>query len=243
MARQVVQSQEDERARLARDLHDGTSQTLVSTKLLIESAVEQARAGGSPEAFLGHALTRLNDALGEVRGISHRLRPALLDTHGLPSALRHLGSEVAQASGIEIAVPVHGDSARLPEVVDTVLFRIAQEALTNIVKHARAGRIEIALLFEPSADVVLLVTDDGAGFDVDAVQQDPRRGLGLRSMRERLEGIGGTLEIESRPGHGTQVRARVGRGALARLQRLEAAAPDAGSTARSFAVSTPQDAT
>lgn len=243
MARQVVQSQEDERARLARDLHDGTSQTLVSTKLLIESAVEQAHAGGSPQAFLGHALVRLNDALGEVRGISHRLRPALLDTHGLPAALQHLGSEVAQASGIEIATPVHGPARKLPEVVNTMLFRIAQEALTNIVKHARAGRIEVALAFEPGGEVGLLVTDDGAGFDVEAVQMDPRRGLGLRSMRERLDGVGGTLEIESRPGHGTQIRASVSNAALVRLQRLEAESPGAAASARSAAGPTPEVST
>lgn len=243
LARQVVQSQEDERARLARDLHDGTSQKLVSTKLLIESAVEQAREGVSPLAFLGHALVRLNDALGEVRGLSHQLRPALLDTHGLPAALQHLASEAAQASSIEIAAPLHGQSRKLPEVVNTVLFRIAQEALTNIVKHARAGRIEVALAFEPSGDVGLLVTDDGVGFDVEAVQRDPRRGLGLRSMRERLDGVGGSLEIESRPGHGTQVQARVKSAALIRLQRLEADSPGVTLAARSGARPTPEAST
>lgn len=218
MARQIVQSQEDERAHLARDLHDGTSQKLVSTKLLIESAVERARAGGSPAPLLGDALSRLNDTLNEVRGISHRLRPALLDTHGLPAALQHLSCEVAQDSGMEVSAPVRGCSRELPDVVNTVLFRIAQEAMTNIIKHAKASRIEVALVFDPYGDVELLITDDGAGFDVTSVQLDPRRGLGLRSMRERLGGIGGALEIESRPGHGTQVQAKVKRAVLARSQ-------------------------
>lgn len=223
MARQVVQSQEDERAHLARELHDGTSQTLVSTKLLVESAVEEARAGRSPTAQLHGALAQLNAALGEVRGISHRLRPALLDTLGLPAALRHLAAEVAQASGMAVDAPVQEPAAALPEVVNTVLFRIAQEALTNIVKHARASRVEVALGSGADGAVSLAVTDDGAGFDVAAVQKDPRRGLGLRSMRERLAGIGGTLEIESSPGHGAQLRASVSAAALERLRQLEAA--------------------
>lgn len=210
MARQVVQSQEDERAHLARELHDGTSQTLVSAKLLIESALEAGRAGPLPAAPLDGALARLNDALGEVRRISHRLRPALLDTLGLPAALQHLAAEVGQASGIPIAAPVRGAERVLPDVVVTVLFRIAQEALTNIVKHARAGRVELALEFDETRErggVSLAVTDDGAGFDVAAVQRDPHRGLGLRSMRERLAAVGGRLEIESSPGHGVQLRA------------------------------------
>lgn len=215
MARQVVRSQEDERAHLARELHDGTSQTLVSAKLLIESALEQGRAGATPAAPLESALARLNDALGEVRGISHRLRPALLDTLGLPAALQHLAAEVGQASGMAIDAPVRGTPRPLPDDVVTVLFRIAQEALTNIVKHARAARVELALAFGADGGVSLDVTDDGAGFDVAAVQRDPRRGLGLRSMRERLAAVGGQLEIESSPGHGVQLRALLPARALA----------------------------
>jgi two-component system NarL family sensor kinase len=224
MARQVVQSQEDERAHLARELHDGTSQTLVSAKLLIESALEQGRAGRMPAAALEGALARLNDALGEVRGISHRLRPALLDTLGLPAALQHLANEVGEASGMAIDAPLRGVACPLPDVVVTVLFRIAQEALTNCVKHAHAERVELALIFGGDGGVSLDITDDGAGFDVAAVQRDPRRGLGLRSMRERLAAVGGQLEIESSPGHGAQLRAIIPAAALAGLQRLDTGA-------------------
>ncbi len=226
MARQVVQSQEDERAHLARELHDGTSQTLVSAKLLIESALEQGRAGRIPAPPLEGALARLNDGLGEVRRISHRLRPALLDTLGLPAALQHLGAEIAEASGMAIAAPVRGAPHPLPDVVVTMLFRIAQEALTNIVKHARAARVELALDFGDDGDVSLAVTDDGAGFDVAAVQRDPRRGLGLRSMRERVAAVGGRLEIESSPGHGVQLRALLPAAALAGMQQLGEAPPE-----------------
>ncbi|MBS0447048.1 MAG: cache domain-containing protein [Proteobacteria bacterium] len=223
MARQVVQSQEAERAHLARELHDGTSQTLVSAKLLIESALEEGRAGRMPAAALESALARLNDALGEVRGISHRLRPALLDTLGLPAALHHLATEVGDASGMAIAAPVRGTASVLPDVVVTVLFRIAQEALTNCVKHARAARVELALVYGADGGVRLDITDDGAGFDLAAVQRDPHRGLGLRSMRERLAAVGGRLEIETSPGHGVQLRAIVAAAALARMHGLDAA--------------------
>lgn len=218
MARQVVQSQEDERAHLARELHDGTGQTLVSTKLLIESAVEDLRAGRSPAEPLARALQRLNDALAELRGLSHQLRPALLDVLGLPAALHHLVAEVAPTAGLGYATPVEGEVRPLPDVVNTVLFRIAQEALTNIVKHARAGYVEFALDFGDDGGVTLTVTDDGAGFDAAAVHQDPRRGLGLRSMRERIAGIGGRFEVETSPGHGVQLRARLPGEVLARLQ-------------------------
>jgi two-component system NarL family sensor kinase len=219
MARQVVQSQEDERAHLARELHDGTSQTLVSAKLLIESALEQGRAGATPAAALESALARLNDALGEVRRISHRLRPALLDTHGLPAALQHLAAEAGEASGMAIAAPVHGVERVLPDVVVTVLFRIAQEALTNSVKHAQASRVELALIFGGDGGVNLDITDNGSGFDLAEVQRDPHRGLGLRSMRERLAAVGGRLEIEASPGHGVQLRAIIPAAALAVMQR------------------------
>lgn len=219
LAMQVVQSQEDERARLARELHDGTSQTLVSTKLLIESAVADMQRGSpAPTGVLHKALARLNDTLVEVRDISHRLRPALLDTLGLPAALQHLGGEFEEVARLEVGVSILGHPAELPEVAKTVLFRLAQEALTNIAKHAAASRVEIALEFRPDGGVGLRVSDNGQGFDIDAVNLDPRRGIGLRNMRERLASIGGDIEIESRPGFGTRIEARVPSVALRKLE-------------------------
>jgi two-component system NarL family sensor kinase len=220
LAMQVVQSQEDERARLARELHDGTSQTLVSTKLLVESAVDAlARGGPAPTGLLDRALARLNDTLGEVRGISHRLRPALLDTLGLPAALQHLGSEFEQGARLTVGVGILGHAAELPEVAKTVLFRLAQEALTNIAKHAGATCVEMALEFAPDGGVSLRVSDNGRGFDAEAVHLDPHRGIGLRNMRERLASIGGNIEIESRPGYGTRIETWVPAAALRRLEQ------------------------
>lgn len=215
MARRVVRSQEDERAHLSRELHDGTSQTLVSIKLLMDSALAHLkRRPEGAEPLLEKARGRIGDALQEVRQISHRLRPVMLDTLGLPSALRHLGEEFADHAGIAFFMRCRGEADRLPEEVNTVLFRIAQEALTNIEKHAGASRVEMRLVGGEHG-VRLAILDDGEGFDLAAVEADPRRGIGLRNMRERLASVGGRWEVLSRPG-ATRVVAEVPRAVLAR---------------------------
>ena len=217
LARQVVRSQESERAHLARELHDGTSQTLVSAKLMIESAVDSLeRAGSTPPPALAKALERLNDALGEVRHLSHRLRPATLDTLGLPAALAWLGHEFGEHGQLQVHLQLDEPEPPLPDEVATVLFRVAQEALANIGKHAQAQRVSLTLSAERGG-VCLTIHDDGQGFDLPAVQQDPQRGIGLRNMRERLESIDGTLELDAAPGAGTTLWARVPAAALARL--------------------------
>lgn len=209
LARQVVQSQEDERAHLARELHDGTSQTLVSAKLLVESGVDALERAHEPvPPVLGKALQRLNESLVEVRRISHRLRPALLDTLGLAAALEHLGAEFGEEGGVAASVGIVGAPRELPPEVKTALFRVAQEALTNVRKHARAQRVRIVLTFEPR-DVGLEISDDGVGFEPAAIELDPRRGIGLRNMRERVAAIGGTLAVHAESGRGTHIRAEV----------------------------------
>ncbi len=217
MARQVVQSQEDERAHLSRELHDSTSQTLVSIKLLMEAAVAQLenQHQTAPPA-LPKALARLNDALTEVRHISHRLRPAALDVLGLPEALEHLGREFNVDGRVVFLMRVRGGRMHLPDEINTVLFRITQEALTNIDKHARhAHRVQLWLIYHAKG-VRLSLRDDGVGFDVAGVSKDPRRGIGLRNMRERLASIGGTFDIFSRRGE-TRLVADVPMSAVSRF--------------------------
>jgi two-component system NarL family sensor kinase len=208
LAQQVVESQEQERARLSRELHDGISQMLVSVKLLFESALTRFERGENrvpaAEASLTTGLARLSDTLREVRRISHALRPSMLDDLGLAAALEQLTRELADQSGIEITfvqtTPKPTRAAALPDAINTALFRIAQEALTNIVRHASAARA--ALTLEVGAEgVTLSIADNGCGFDVAHAQADPRAGVGLRNMRERLESIGGRLDIASQPGH------------------------------------------
>ena len=138
------------------------------------------------------------------------------DTLGLPAALEQLGREFGEAGGAQVFVEMAGAFDDLPEELKTVLFRVAQEALTNISKHAFAREVRISL----QADIEglrLSVADDGRGFDLQAVQLDPSRGIGLRNMRERVEAIGGELFLLSSGSEGTLVEAIVSTAALSRL--------------------------
>ncbi|KIF81328.1 cache domain-containing protein [Noviherbaspirillum autotrophicum] len=213
LAQSVVRSQEEERARLSRDLHDGISQWLVSIKLQVESGIAKlATQGATPEAArksLDRAAGQLNDVLGEVRRISHALRPALLDDLGLAAALDHLTQEFSEHTGIDITFASEGETDGLTDVGNTVLFRIAQETLTNIERHANATKVAVRLISD-NTGIILAITDDGIGFDVAHVAQHPKRGIGLRNMHERVEAVGGQLQLRSSP-EGTQVIATLPR--------------------------------
>jgi len=208
LARQVVESQEHERARLSRELHDGISQMMVSVKLLLESALARLERGDArvpaAEAALSTGLARLGDTLREVRRISHALRPSMLDDLGVAAALEQLTRELGGESGISIGFTqiAHTHAATLPDAVNTVLFRIAQEALTNIVRHAHASSASLALDISQDA-VSLSISDNGRGFDVTDAFVGRRSGVGLRNMRERLEALGGSLSLSSQAGHTT----------------------------------------
>jgi two-component system NarL family sensor kinase len=214
LAQRVVESQEQERARLSRDLHDGISQWLVSIKLQIEAGL--IRLGGNAEqqqqARVGFERTaeQLTDVLGEVRRISHDLRPALLDDLGLAAALDHRAHEVSQTSAAPARFRHEGNTDDLPQVANTVLFRIAQEALTNIERHDEARHIDIELVRDGDT-VTLSVADDGVGFDAAGIAVHPQQGIGLRNMLERMDAIGGLLHIDS-SNAGTTVRASISLG-------------------------------
>ena len=200
LAQRVVESQEEERARLSRDLHDGISQALVSVKLQLEAGIirldgdearrQQARVG------LERTVEQIETVLGDVRRTSHDLRPTLLDDMGLAPALDHLAGEFGEHAGTPVRFKAVGAVDILSEVAATALFRIAQEALTNAERHAGARSIEM-LLERLGGAVVLTIVDDGVGFDADSVAVHPKRGIGLRNMMERMEAIGGRLAIDS----------------------------------------------
>ena len=217
LAQRVVESQEEERARLSRDLHDGISQWLVSIKLQIEAGIIRLTSGlssGKPEqqqaaqAVFEHAADQLSNVMAEVRRISHNLRPAILDDLGLAAALHHLGQEYTLSSGTPVHFEASGRTDDLPDVANTVLFRLSQEALTNIERHAGASRIDISLT-GAEGGVTLRIQDDGAGFDADGIAEHPKRGIGLRNMMERMDAIGGRFDIVSSAG-GTVVTAYAG---------------------------------
>jgi two-component system NarL family sensor kinase len=217
LAQRVVESQEEERARLSRDLHDGISQWLVSIKLQIEAGIIRLTSGlssGKPEqqqaaqAVFEHAADQLSNVMAEVRRISHNLRPAILDDLGLAAALHHLGQEYTLSSGTPVHFEASGRTDDLPDVANTVLFRLSQEALTNIERHAGASRIDISLT-GAEGGVTLRIQDDGAGFDADGIAEHPKRGIGLRNILVRMDAIGGRFDIVSSAG-GTVVTAYAG---------------------------------
>lgn len=206
LAQRVVQSQEEERARLSRDLHDGISQELVFVRLQVETGLEQLgedKLAPAQSAF-ARAAEQLNRIMREVRRISHGLRPGMLDDLGLGVALQHLADEFGKDAGIAMQVMVEGEVDKLPSVANTALFRIAQEAMTNIRRHALASRVDIALK-SAGKMVQLVIADDGRGFDVVSLQENAQGGIGLRNMHERAEAVGGTLDVISSPGSGTRI--------------------------------------
>ncbi|HET9823137.1 MAG TPA: cache domain-containing protein [Burkholderiaceae bacterium] len=207
MARQIVTSQEAERARVARELHDGVTQWLVSVKYVFETALDRARrshADASVVDTLEAGVGRLREVLGEVRRISHDLRPALLDDLGLARALEHLAREWGERSGVTIDTDCAAEGV-LPEAVATALFRVAQEALGNVERHAGATRARVVLA-RTDGTLRLDVIDDGRGFDAERALQSHREGLGLTHMRERIESLGGQFELASGRG-GTRLSA------------------------------------
>lgn len=210
LAQRVVQSQEEERARLSRDLHDGISQELVFVRLQVETGLEQLadnRQTPAQGAFT-RAAEQLNRVMGEVRRISHGLRPGMLDDLGLSVALKHLAEEFGKDAGIAVSMAVVGDVDNLPTTANTALFRIAQEAMTNIRRHAQANRVDIGLN-ATGKSVELSIADNGRGFDVASLQKNAQRGIGLRNMHERADAVGGTLDIVSAPGAGTRIAVTV----------------------------------
>ena len=203
----VFQAQEDERKRIARELHDDTAQSL-STLMIALDLVEPSLLRHDTTAQEGFDRIRAiaKRALDEVRALSHDLRPTILDDFGLEAALRWYTDEYAATVGVPVDVRIEpGPHPPLAPEVELALFRIAQEALTNSGKYAEASRLTLTLGF-PDESVQLIVEDDGRGFDA-TVRRSPSRqgGLGLYGMRERAELLGATIVIESAPGTGTRV--------------------------------------
>jgi signal transduction histidine kinase len=203
--RRVVAGQELERQRLARELHDETGQALTSILLGLK-AVEEARGSDELEAAAGALRELVVATLQDVRRLAVELRPKALDDFGLVAALERLSSTFAEATGIRVELEASVGDERLPAELETTLYRIVQEALTNIVKHARARNVSI-LVVRRDGSVNAVVEDDGEGFDPDAIRAD---GLGLLGMRERAALIDGRLSVESSSGGaGTTVAVEV----------------------------------
>lgn len=215
-ARSVTRAQEEERRRLARDLHDGVTQTLsgLCRELdLLQSEIIDARNSVTVARLREEA----SDALVDIRRVARDLRPAILDDLGLVPAIESLGVELAARTSLSVTVQQSGQPRRLPTDHQLCAFRIVQEALTNVEKHARASNVSVEIAFDERS-VQLTVRDDGVGFQAPSSAADFARGgrFGLLGMQERATLHDGVLEVSAERGHGTTVTLRIDSAASAK---------------------------
>ncbi len=202
----MVTAQEAERQRIARELHDETGQALTAIGLGLRGIStnlrqDTDRAGKNLrqlEGLVAHSLDELQRLIAD-------LRPSHLDELGLRATLRWYAGELERRSSLKVEVDVVGEPQEIPLEVKTAVFRIAQEALTNVVKHSGAATAKVHLHFD-SDTVSVSVEDSGCGFDMGRIAMEKREAWGLLGMRERAELLGGTFRLDSQPGAGTQVQ-------------------------------------
>lgn len=206
LAAEVIEVGDRERAALARELHDSTAQRLAALMLQISAA---ARDANDPQ--LAARLSEIRDAAEavteEVRLLSHTVHPRVLDDLGLVPALQKLARESSTGTGIDVDVEANGDGASIPQPMAAVLYRVAQEAVRNAVRHAAPRRVHV-VLHQGDDTATLDVLDDGKGFDLEEAERR-RPGMGLLSMRERVSLVDGELSIRTAPGDGTAISATV----------------------------------
>ncbi|MBL9039128.1 MAG: GAF domain-containing protein [Archangium sp.] len=205
VTRRLEAAKEEERRHISRELHDQLGQALTAIKLNLRLAGQQPVDDGL-RGRLDDALKIIDDAISSTRELSRSMRPPLLDEVGLIPALQVFVDEQGRRGGLQVRVQAPPTLERLPLELETTAFRIVQEAMTNVLRHAQATRIDVSVAIDVSR-IQLVVQDDGVGFDVEGThaQAPGQRHLGLVGMRERAQALGGTVTIEARPGHGTRV--------------------------------------
>jgi signal transduction histidine kinase len=206
LSRQLFHIQEEERRHLARELHDEIGQTLTAAKINLKIIAPDVPAEISGR--LDDSVQLLDRLLRQVRELSLNLRPPLLDELGLVPTLRWLVDQQAQRAGLRVSFNANVDDLEIDPDVQTTCFRVAQEAITNIIRHSGGKNVGVEVRCEAER-LTLSVRDDGAGFDPALIQQRTPRdfSLGLVSMKERALLVGGGFEIHSAPGQGTEIRA------------------------------------
>lgn len=206
VAARALNAEEEERKRIARELHDDTAQTLAA--LLIRLRVARVRQGTARDEELEQFRLQLGEALERIRRFARGLRPPALDEFGLVPALEAHVRSLSETVGVPIRVETQPIHVQLSDHAELALYRIAQEALSNAVRHSEANLIHLRIA-QQAEQVVVEVADDGKGFDREETRDSDGRGLGLFGMEERAGYVGGRVEIRSRPGAGTTVRASV----------------------------------
>jgi len=220
LSHQILQAQEEERLRISRDLHDEIAQTLVGINVQLATLTREA--AGGPKGLqqkIAHAQQMVEKSVEKVHQFARKLRPALLDDLGLIPALEAFMKSFTKQTGVRTTLTAFAAVERLDTAKRTVLFRVAQEALTNVARHAKASRVEV--IIQKLQDVIcMIIKDDGKSFHVDHVMHGKGgKHLGLLGMRERLEMVGGSFEVESAPGNGTTITAKIPLGTAARGAR------------------------
>lgn len=203
LLRHTVIAQEEERGRIARELHDETAQFLTALSLNLATLKNLVPEQPRSKALLDELQTMTREMSQGIYRLVHDLRPAQLDDLGLVPALQYLGEEEEKRTGLQVVLKVVGQRRRLDPLIETVIFRVAQEALTNVARHAQCNEAWVKLWFN-AEDVVLEVSDKGVGMDA-TKDESAGRGWGLEGMRERAESVSGQLQIFSPKGSGTTV--------------------------------------
>lgn len=201
----IVDVQEQERKRVAHDLHDGISQFLVSSRYGLEAALTTAGNKAAAKAPIETAMTSIDNALAEVRRISLALRPVALDDIGLAAAVKSLGSDFERDTGITVKVDATPVRHLLSDTAKTALYRVVQEALTNIAKHADANSVGVSLTHD-SATVKLLIADDGDLTPEDLAQLEKSSGMGIQNMSERIASLEGQISFGKAKAGGLEIR-------------------------------------
>jgi two-component system sensor histidine kinase UhpB len=212
ISRRVVEIQETERRDLSAELHDRIGQDLASINLNLHIIKDQLTAESRTKVGprLDDSIALVDRTVEVVRDVAGALRPLVLDDYGLAVTLKSYGEQFAARTGIRLIVEARHPVPRLQQDVEMTLFRISQEALTNVLKHAKAAMVRLTLAVD-AGSVSLTIEDDGCGFDAESRIDPVTKGLGLLIMRERLRTVEGSLRVESRPGAGTSVIATVRR--------------------------------
>ncbi|WP_162667663.1 PAS domain-containing sensor histidine kinase [Gemmata massiliana] len=217
LQRRLTTAQEDERQRVARDLHDGTGQMLTALSLSVRAVRDAGPLTQEAHARLDHVQRLIDELARQVHDLATALRPAALDDLGLEAATRQFVANWSKRAKVPTDFQIIGPHGRrFPPEIETVLFRVVQEGLTNVAKHAGASRAAV-MIGSTAESAVAVVEDDGTGFDMEGVTKTLLPGeaptgharLGILGMRERVALVGGTLEIETTPGRGTTVIARL----------------------------------
>lgn len=199
----IIEAEEKERKRIAQDLHDGVGQTLSAAKLNLSGLEDKLKLENKEQALLlKNALELVNDSVKEVRVVSHNMMPNVLIKLGLASAVREFITKIGSVPNLKIDLQIVGLDERLENTIETVLYRVIQEVVSNIIKHAKANRIGMQLI-KHDHELTVMIEDNGVGFDKNDL--DKFEGIGLKNIISRVEFLNGRVEFDSTPGQGTTV--------------------------------------